>query len=65
MATHSSILAWRLPMEAGRLQYMESQGVGHDQATKHTAINKWSKTLIDSSSKKMLHIICHHITLSM
>ena len=32
MATHSSILAWKIPwMEApGRLQFMGSQRVGHD-----------------------------------
>ena len=32
MATHSSILAWRIPMdkENGRLQSMGSQRVGHD-----------------------------------
>ena len=32
MATHSSILAWRIPWtgEPGRLQPMESQRVGHD-----------------------------------
>ena len=32
MATHSSILAWRSPMdrEPGGLQSMESQRVGHD-----------------------------------
>ena len=32
MATHSSILAWRIPWteEAGRLQYMGSQRVRHD-----------------------------------
>ena len=35
MATHSSILAWRIPQteEPGRLQFMESQRVGHDWAT--------------------------------
>ena len=35
MATHSSILAWRIPWtdEPGRLQSMGSQRVGHDQAT--------------------------------
>ena len=35
MATHSSILSWRIPWtEApGRLQSMGSQGVGHDWAT--------------------------------
>ena len=32
MATHSSILAWRIPWteEAGMLQSMGSQRVGHD-----------------------------------
>ena len=32
MATHSSILAWRIPWieEPGRLQSMQSQRVGHD-----------------------------------
>ena len=32
MATHSSILAWRLPWteEPGRLQFMELQRVGYD-----------------------------------
>ena len=35
MATHSSILAWRIPWmeESGGPQYMGSQGVGHDWAT--------------------------------
>ena len=39
MATHSSILAWKIPgtEEPGRLQSMESQRVGHKWATnKHT-----------------------------
>ena len=32
VATHSSILAWRIPWteEPGKLQTMESQRVGHD-----------------------------------
>ena len=35
MATHSSILAWRIPWteESGRLQFMGSQRVGHNWAT--------------------------------
>ena len=35
MATHSRILAWRIPWteEPGRLQSMGSQRVGRDQAT--------------------------------
>ena len=37
MATHSSILAWRIPWteEPGRLQTVGSQRVGHDWATNH------------------------------
>ena len=35
MATHSSILAWRIPWteEPGRLQFMGSHRVRHDTAT--------------------------------
>ena len=35
MATHSSILAWKIPWteKPGRLQSMGSQRVGHDRAT--------------------------------
>ena len=38
MATHLSILAWRIPMaeEPGGLQSMGSQRVQHDRATKHS-----------------------------
>ena len=34
MATHSSILAWRIPWseEPGGLQFMEAQRVGHDRS---------------------------------
>ena len=36
--THSGILAWRIPWteEPGALQFMGSQRVGHDWATKHS-----------------------------
>ena len=39
MATHSRILAWRIPWteEPGRLQSMGLQRVGHNLATKHMA----------------------------
>ena len=38
MATHSSILAWRIPWteESGVLQSMRSHRVGYNWATKHT-----------------------------
>ena len=41
MATHSSILAWRIPWteEPGGLKSMGLQRVGHDRATKHHIIH--------------------------
>ena len=38
MATHSIILAWRIPLDKGAwwVMYMGPQGVGHNQATKHS-----------------------------
>ena len=38
MATHCSILAWRMPWteEPGGLQFMRSQRVGHDRVTNTT-----------------------------
>ena len=38
MATHSSILAWRIPWteEPGGLQSMRSQRVGNDRVTEYT-----------------------------
>ena len=44
METHSSILAWRIPMDRGawRAQSTGPQTVGHDRATKHsTAAEGW------------------------
>ena len=43
MATHSSILAWRIPWteEPGGLQSMGSQRVGHDLATKPQDMTKY------------------------
>ena len=40
MATHSSILAWRVPWteEPGRLQSVVLQRVGHDLATEHAYV---------------------------
>ena len=41
MATHSSILAWKIPWteEPGGLQSMGLQRVRHDRATKHTGMH--------------------------
>ena len=45
MATHSSILAWRIPWtkEPGGLQSKESQRVGHNLVTNifHFSLNMW------------------------
>ena len=40
MATHSSILAWKIPWteESGGLQSMGVQRIGHDWATKHARL---------------------------
>ena len=48
MATHSSILAWKIPWteEPDGLQSMGSQRVGHDQATKHSTGLIYSKMII-------------------
>ena len=48
MATHSSILAWRIPWteEPGGLQSMGSQRVGHDWATSPSPEILWVKPLI-------------------
>ena len=45
MATHSSILAWRIPWieKRGRLQSMGSQRVGHDRATQHSIAAPWGQ----------------------
>ena len=48
MATHSSILAWRIPgtEEPGGLQSMGLQRVGHNWATKHTHnVTKYPKIM--------------------
>ena len=46
MATHSSILAWKIPWaeEPGGLQSTGSQRVGHDLATKQTQVAQWQRT---------------------
>ena len=46
MATHSSMLAWRIPWieEPGGLQSMGSQRVRHDLETEHGQINTMTYT---------------------
>ena len=45
MATQSSILVWKIPwmVEAGRLQSMGSQRVGHDSATSQVRFRELKK----------------------
>ena len=60
MATHSSILAWRIPWteEPGRLQFMESQRVGHNRATKHST----SLYLLSLHKDFKLHICLNYVS---
>ena len=55
MATHSSILAWRIPWaeEPGGLQSIGSQRVGHDLETKQQQItfNKTELILLSTAVK--------------
>ena len=47
MATHSSILAWRIPMDCGAWQATVShvQRAGHDWATKHIVQARWQQDI--------------------
>ena len=54
MATHCSILAWRIPMDRGkwwRLQTMGSQTVRHNRTTKHKPNNGFVFTIYKYLSK--------------
>ena len=55
MATHSSILAWRIPWseEPGRLQFKGSKWVGHDWA--NNTLTQLLKTL-DKKSSQFSHL---------
>ena len=60
MATHSSILAWRIPWteEPGRLESMGLQTVRHDWATKHsTAHGKLWTPLYEKYVQRKLIIL--------
>ena len=48
MATHSSILTWRISWteEPGRLQSVGSQRVGHDVATKTATMYEYRSTRV-------------------
>ena len=54
MATHSSILAWRIPWteEPGRLQTMGLQRVRHDWVTDHTHTHTHTHTTVSKNTDK-------------
>ena len=56
MATHSSILAWRIPWteEPGRLQSMESQRVRYDLPTEYACV-QFSHSVVKQSNFSDLH----------
>ena len=58
MATHSSVLPWRIPWteEPGRLQFMRSQRVRHNGATKHAHI---LKCLFESGDGGLKYLLCN------
>ena len=54
MATHSSILAWRIPEtgEPGGLPFMGSHRVGHDWSDLAAAAAYFSKTMLYSKKSQ-------------
>ena len=58
MATHSSILAWRIPWaeEPGGLQSIGSQRVGHDLETKQQQVTFNKRELILLSTAVKRHV---------
>ena len=60
MATHSSILAWRIPWteEPGRLQSMQSQKVEHDWVTACMHAHRYYLSWSDRSSLSMEKRCC-------
>ena len=62
MATHSSILAWRIPWieEPGGLQSMGSQTIRHDWATKHKHNTDLTQSLTHLTAEAD-HKICENV----
>ena len=54
MATHSSILAWRIPWteEPGRVEYIASQRVGRTKVTKQACKHLMGLLLISGEKRK-------------
>ena len=56
MATHSSNLAWKIPCseEAGNIQSMVPQRVGHNGVTKHRTLKERRLAEQENSMNKMV-----------
>ena len=59
MATHSSVLAWRIPWaeEPGRLQSMGSQRIGHFQLTLTSIHDYWKNHNFDYMDCKVMSLL--------
>ena len=59
MATHSSVLAWRIPRtgEPGGLQSLGSHRVGHDWSNLAAAVRWWGNSLVAVVRTRCFH--CH------
>ena len=59
MATHSSMLAWKIPWteELGRLQSVGSQRVGHNLVTKDAILKRDQQHCDRKNSKMILKIL--------
>ena len=62
LATHSSILAWKIPWteEPGRLQSMGLQRVGHDRVTKHARMHIHAHTHTDTHPHTQTHTLINY-----
>ena len=63
MATHSSILAWRIPRmeEPGGLQSTGSQRVGHDWATRFLLLSVYMSRLLSHFADLLLPALCAQV----
>ena len=64
MATHSSILAWRIPWteEPGRLQSMGLQRVGHDWAAKTAIASTLISIILEQKNKDRCNLLYFSIS---
>ena len=58
MATHSSVLAWRIHMDRGAWRATDSQRVGHDRATKSPPLPRAHCDDPDPPTPRMTSVSC-------